>query len=42
MPPVSGDNNVTARHHQAHIVDGAMAYLRASQSEIRTTTVRAG
>lgn len=34
--------SLTARHPQARIVDDAMAFLRASQSEIRTTTVRTG
>ena len=34
--------SLTARHPQARVVASATAYLRASQSEIRTTTVRTG
>ena len=34
--------SLTARHPRARVVDNAMAFLRASQSETRTTTVRTG
>jgi hypothetical protein len=34
--------SLTARHPNARVVDDARAYLRANQSEIRTTTVRTG
>jgi hypothetical protein len=34
--------SLTDRHPHARVVDNAMAFLRASESEIRTTTVRTG
>ena len=34
--------SLTARHPHARIVENAMAFLRASQSEFRSTTVRTG
>jgi hypothetical protein len=34
--------SLTARHPHARVVDNATAFLRAGQSEIRTTSVRTG